>query len=864
MSDKIRAEVDATILKLENAANDQHQLDNLWVEIKALLLNEIDTLPDLPVSNNKNQNKLFRKSQPFWNENLKIAWFNVCKAEKEYLLYNARLNNNPQQKACLRDIYKNAQRCFDSKYRYFKRKYRKSEYDNLEKLAESSPNEMWIKLKKLSNPSSTRAALEIVRDDGTISHDIKEILNRWHNDIGKLFSGFRDNPDFAFDEDFYGEVLDKKREFENLTVDQQDQQSSYDNKMLNEPIRFQEVSEAVDKAKSRKAFIEIPNEAIKNENAKLILHKLFQLCFITGLSPSEWNSSNIKPIPKKDKDARYPLENRCITLMCCIAKLYSSILNRRLQKYLEKNNILVEEQNGFRASRSCIDHILTLCTILRNRKSLGLSTFLSYIDFQKAFDSVDRNLMFYKLSQIGVTGRFYGALQAMYKNPRSKILLNEFETAFFNCPIGVKQGDNISAMLFSIFINDLAEEIKNTKVGINLTEKVDNEGFHDKFHDFFINILLYADDIILLTSNENDLQFLLNIVENWCHKWRLEVNLTKTNIMHVRNPRCPQSRFMFLFNYRVVSYCRKYTYLGTTLDEFLNFQTSADSQAEAAGRALGSLISKTIKNGGLPYKIFSMLYECAVCAVADYGSEIWGYEAKDSSNKIQLRAARCFLGVPKHATSAGVLAEISWLEPVYRTQIRMIRQYFRILKMSDSRLTKRIYLWDKSFFQLRNTQSWSSEVRDILLTHNLGHVFEPTVHFCQDNIIDQLKRSMNIKQNVDLKRQCLEKPKLRNYVHIKDFNLPSPYLTIPMPFVCRKYLALTRLSNLQIRIETARFERPKIDANFRFCQVGCGGLFVEDEYHILFICNMYNHLRFSWLSKIKHLNIFLTCIQLKS
>ena len=171
--------------------------------------------------------------------------------------------------------------------------------------------------------------------------------------------------------------------------------------------------------------------------------------------------------------------------------------------------------------------------------------------------------------------------------------------------------------------------------------------------------------------------------------------------------------------------------------------------------------------------------------------------------------------------------------------------------MSDSRLTKRIYLWDKSFFQLRNTQSWSSEVRDILLTHNLGHVFEPTVHFCQDNIIDQLKRSMNIKQNVDLKRQCLEKPKLRNYAHIKDFNLPSPYLTIPMPFVCRKYLALTRLSNLQIRIETARFERPKIDANFRFCQVGCGGLFVEDEYHILFICNMYNHLRFSWLNKIK-------------
>jgi hypothetical protein len=96
-------------------------------------------------------------------------------------------------------------------------------------------------------------------------------------------------------------------------------------------------------------------------------------------------------IPKKEQDARDPLQNRCITLMCCVSKLDSSILNRRLQKFLENNNILAEEQNGFRASRSCIDHILVLCSVLRNRKALGLSTFLSYIDFQKAFDSVDRN-----------------------------------------------------------------------------------------------------------------------------------------------------------------------------------------------------------------------------------------------------------------------------------------------------------------------------------------------------------------------------------------------------------------------------------------------------------------------------------------
>ena len=63
------------------------------------------------------------------------------------------------------------------------------------------------------------------------------------------------------------------------------------------------------------------------------------------------------------------------------------------------------------------------------------------------------------------------------------------ETEYFNCPIGVKQGDSISATLFSIFINDLAKEIKNTKIGLNLGENVENG-------DLFLNILFYTDDII--------------------------------------------------------------------------------------------------------------------------------------------------------------------------------------------------------------------------------------------------------------------------------------------------------------------------------------------------------------------------------
>ena len=297
--------------------------------------------------------------------------------------------------------------------------------------------------------------------------------------------------------------------------------------------------------------------------------------------------------------------------MCCVAKVYSKILNIRLQKYLENNKILVDEQNGFRACRSCIDHLFVLCTVLRNRKLSGKDTFLCYIDYKKAFDSVERHLLLYKLSQVGINGNMYRAISSLYSNPRSRVILNEHETEYFDCPVGVKQGDCLSPTLFAIFINDLAIEIKNSNIGVRLDEGL------------LINILLYADDIVLLAENEEDLQSLLFIVECWCKKWRLEINLTKTNIMHIRSNRKQQSKYTFIFDMQPVPYCTSYKYLGANINEFLDFNFTAECLADSAGRALSSIITKMIKNGG--FNVYTLLYEACVTSISDYGSEITGY-----------------------------------------------------------------------------------------------------------------------------------------------------------------------------------------------------------------------------------------------
>ena len=435
MTKETQQQVLQTINRIETAQTSQQEISNLWIEIKDLFSKELNKLPPCSISNNKKQNRLFRRSQPFWNSDLEALWKTTCQVERSLLHFKVKSRSDIQIKAQLRSNFKNAQKLFDKSFKQAERKYRKQQYESLENDAASNPTDMCSRLKKLNNPPSSNIALEIVCDDDTISHDLKEILERWLNDISKLFSGIRENPEMIFDDDFYNEILSKKDDFEKLSNVEQEQRSEFSSESINSEISFQEVSDAINKTKFKKAYLNIPNEAMKNENAKQLLHRFFNICFTSGHSPGDWDFSDIKPIPKKDKDPRDPLQNRCITIMCCVAKVYSKILNTRIQKYLEEIEILVDEQNGFRACRSCIDHIFVLCTVLRNRKIIGKDTFLCFIDYKKAFDSVERHLLLFKLSQVGITGNMYKAIASLYSNPRSRVILNnEHETEYFDCP----------------------------------------------------------------------------------------------------------------------------------------------------------------------------------------------------------------------------------------------------------------------------------------------------------------------------------------------------------------------------------------------------------------------------------------------
>ena len=115
-----------------------------------------------------------------------------------------------------------------------------------------------------------------------------------------------------------------------------------------------------------------------------------------------------------------------------------------------------------------------------------------------------------------------------------------------------------------------------------------------------VNHLIYADDLVCIAENANDLQSLINIVNLWCCKHRLEANLLKTEVMHVRQPLVQRSRYNFKFGQRKINFCQSYKYLGLTINQFLDFGKMSNSFSDPADRALSAVIGKMIKKQGVP------------------------------------------------------------------------------------------------------------------------------------------------------------------------------------------------------------------------------------------------------------------------
>ena len=176
--------------------------------------------------------------------------------------------------------------------------------------------------------------------------------------------------------------------------------------------------------------------------------KIFNECFAQVKIPKMLTQGIIIPIPKdKTKDMRDPMSYIGITITCIVCKVYCSVLNYRLFEWARLNNIICEEQNGFGANRSCVDHLVSLTSIVGTRKSLRKDTI---VDLSKAYDKVNRNKLWQRLTSLGLSQLFTTVLKSLYKDVQCCVGVNGVKSRWFNVGVGLKQGYMLSPLLFNL------------------------------------------------------------------------------------------------------------------------------------------------------------------------------------------------------------------------------------------------------------------------------------------------------------------------------------------------------------------------------------------------------------------------------
>ena len=308
----------------------------------------------------------------------------------------------------------------------------------------------------------------------------------------------------------------------------------------------------------------------------------------------------IQPIYKNKGPRNDPDNYRGISLLSCVAKLFTACVNSRLSLFLEENDLIKENQAGFRNGYSTTDHIFSLHSIidlyLRKKKRI----YAAFIDYRKAFDLVHRASLWKKLMLHQINGNILKLIYSIYENAKSCVKVGNTFSRFFPCKTGVRQGDNLSPLLFSIYLNDFEDFLFKKYKGLDdLANDIDQMSNDQNLTVFLrLYILLYADDTVILAETEKELQLALDSLEEYCSLWNLQVNLDKTKVVIFSRGKIRKFR-KFTFAGEQVEVVPEYIYLGIVMNYNNKFNKAIERLCMLARKAIFSLKSK-ILNLNLP------------------------------------------------------------------------------------------------------------------------------------------------------------------------------------------------------------------------------------------------------------------------
>lgn len=540
---------------------------------------------------------------------------------------------------------------------------------------------------------------------------------------------------------------------------------SDDDEILNSSITEGEILKCINMLKNNKSSAndDIINEHIKyTSNIMLPIYvSFFNIVFDSGIIPESWVEGIIRPIYKNNGDPKCPENYRPITILSCFGKLFTAVLNLNLNNFLQYHNILEENQAGFRSGYSTADHIFTLYALTEILKNRNKKLYCSFIDFSKAFDSVWRVGLWMKLLGNSINGKIFRTIYNLYQNIKSCVKHSGNQSGFFQSYCGVRQGENLSPILFSLFLNDLEEFLESRQCsGITFNILDDDASIFLK-----ILVLLYADDTVIFGMDAQSFQDNPDDFYDYSVLWHLNINYTKTKIMIFGLRNCNNLEFKLGGN--VIAICNEFKYLGVVFSKNRSFFKAIKHNVEQAKKAM-HLLYKRIRNLHIPIDLQIQLFDQTILPILLYGCEIWGFQNVKMIENVYKQFLRSITRLRKSTPIYMLYAELG-IKPIeIHIKSRMIGFWIATLNSENSKLSKLMY--NIMLSELGNGQNykWLNHIKQILISVGRAELLDQQYIYNQKSIKAKIVKTLNDLFIQDWNTKVIQSSKGRNYNIIKE------------------------------------------------------------------------------------------------
>lgn len=343
------------------------------------------------------------------------------------------------------------------------------------------------------------------------------------------------------------------------------------------------------------------------------LSRIFNISVSQGEFPTLLKFNNIVPIYKSDGDRSRVESYRPISIQPVISKLFERIVNRALRCHI--GQLICDQQHGFVPAKSTTTNLLCYKNFISSAFDDGVQVHSVYTDLHKAFDTVSHQLLILKMrDNFGVCGKELQWFHSYLSERHQRVVLSGVESDWIPVSSGVPQGSILGPSLFLMYINDLPQCFRNSQC------------------------LLFADDVKVFKriSNINDcreFQDDLNMLFQWCSKWKMDFNFRKCFFINFSLKRKLNIVCNYFLGGNPLQQVFQVKDLGVHFTHKLSFSLHMCKTVNKAFRMLG-FVKRTLKPFG-SVTVFKVLYNAYVRSNLDYCSSVWSPNASSFVTKIE-------------------------------------------------------------------------------------------------------------------------------------------------------------------------------------------------------------------------------------